>query len=140
MVIVPLRGDPFGLAATLYGTLPLPVPLVAPVSVIHDALLAADQAHPAATVRPTLPVPPPDTTDWLVGESVGAQGGVNEKPFETVLAVEPPGPMAVTRASKTVPGVRTTCSNGRKSTRMMPLTGAGLPRSIVSVAVDDPVT
>jgi hypothetical protein len=116
------------------------VPLVAPVSVIHDALLAADQVHPAPTVTPTLPVPPPDTTAWLVGESVGAQGGVNEKPFDTVLGVEPPGPTAVTRASKTVPGVRATCSSGRKSTRMMPPTGAGLPRSMVSVAVDDPLT
>jgi hypothetical protein len=39
-----LRGAPL-LAATLNVTIPLPAPLVAPVSVIHDALLAAAQLH-----------------------------------------------------------------------------------------------
>jgi len=54
-------------AATLYGTLPLEVPLVAPVKVIHVALLAADHAHPVPAVTLTLPVAALAVSDRLVG-------------------------------------------------------------------------
>src|SRR5690349_8817248 len=51
--------DPPVVAAALYATVPLPVPLAPDVIVSHDALLVAVQAHPAALVSATLPVPPP---------------------------------------------------------------------------------
>ena len=60
------------------------------------------------TGEPAPPVVAPDPTDWPVELIVGAQGGGvawNEKPFDVELAVEPPGPTAVTRASNTTPGV-----------------------------------
>jgi hypothetical protein len=107
-VSVPVRADVAVLAATLYGTDPLPLPLVAPVSVTQPAFEAAVHAQPVAAVTPTLPVAAADPTDWPVELIVGAHGGGvgwNEKPFDTELAVEPPGPTAVTRASNTTFGV-----------------------------------
>jgi hypothetical protein len=47
---------------------PAPVPLVPPVSVIHVALLAADQLHPASVVTADDPVDAPAPTDTLDGE------------------------------------------------------------------------
>jgi hypothetical protein len=138
MVRVPVRTEVVGLAATLYGTVPFPVPLVAPVSVIQLAFDRADQAQPAPAVTPTLPVVPPEPTDRPVEFSDGAHAAWNENPFDRELAVEPPGPIAVTRASNTTPGVGTLCNNGRKSTRMTPPLGVGFPRSMVSNATDDP--
>src|SRR4051812_50171333 len=43
--------------------------------VIHDALLEADQAHPAVVVTATVPDPPALVNDWLVGEMLNAQLG-----------------------------------------------------------------
>jgi hypothetical protein len=83
----------------LYATLPLPDPPVDPVSVIHPALLTAVHAQPTPLVTVTLPVAALDETVRLAGEIPGTHGAVNEKPFEAVLAVAPPGPSAVTRAS-----------------------------------------
>ena len=94
------------LAAMLYGTVPLPMPLVAPVSVIQPLLLAADHEHPAVAVTPTLPVARADVTDRFVGLIEGVEhAGENEKLFDAVLSVLPPGPIAVTRASNMRPGV-----------------------------------
>ena len=62
-VSVPLRGEVDALAATLYGTVPLPLPLVAPVSVIQPAFDTADHVHPDPAVTPTLPVVAPEPTD-----------------------------------------------------------------------------
>ena len=86
---MPVRADVFGLAATLYGTEPLPVPLVAPVSVTQLAFETADQVQPLPAVTPTLPVAAPDPTDCPVEFKVGAHVPWNEKPLETALAVEP---------------------------------------------------
>jgi hypothetical protein len=55
-------------AATLNCTSPFPLPLEPDVIVTHGALLVAVQAHPPPAVTVTLPVPPPDPTDWLCGE------------------------------------------------------------------------
>ena len=56
------------LAAAVNPTLPLPLP-VAPVEIVtHDAPLVAVQAHPAAAVTVTVPVPPAAGSDWLAGE------------------------------------------------------------------------
>ena len=111
---------------------------MAPVNVIQFAFDVADHVQPAPAVTPTLPVAPPEPTDCPGELSDGAHAGWNENPFDRELAVEPPGPTAVTRASKTTPGVGTLCNNGRKSTRMTPPLGVGFPRSIVSDATDDP--
>ncbi len=127
-------------AATLYGTVPFPLPLVAPVSVIQPAFETADHVQPVPAVTPTFPVAPLEPTDCPVELIDGAQAGVNEKPFDTVLPFVPPGPIAVTRASKTTLGVGTLCRRGRKSTLMTPPLGVGLPRSMVSNATDDPTT
>jgi hypothetical protein len=139
IVTVPLRWllVPFG--ATLYGTVPLPVPEVAPVSVIHDALLDADQVQPVPAVTETLPVVALCATDLLVGEIDDEHTELNEKVLEMVLLVEPPGPTAATRASKLTPGVGSTDSSGRKSTLITPSEpGDGLPRLTVVKATDDP--
>jgi hypothetical protein len=77
----------------------LPVPLVAPVSVIQLAFETADHVHPVPAVTPTLPVVAAEPTDCPVEVSVGAHMLWKEKPFDAALAAEPPGPIAATRAS-----------------------------------------
>ena len=101
-------------AATLYGTVPFPLPLVAPVSVIQAAFETADHVQPVPAVTPTFPVAPLEPTDCPVELIDGAQAGVNEKPFDTVLPFVPPGPIALTRASKTTLGVGTLCRSGKE--------------------------
>jgi hypothetical protein len=59
-VSVPLRVDVSVLAATLYPTVPLPVPAAPLVIVSHVALLNAVHAHVAVT--PTEPVDAPAPT------------------------------------------------------------------------------
>jgi hypothetical protein len=44
------------LAATLYETCPLPLPLVPPVMVIQETVLDAVHAHPVAAVTPIVPL------------------------------------------------------------------------------------
>jgi hypothetical protein len=130
----------FGFAATLYGTMPLPMPFVAPVSVIHDVLDTADHEHPVVAVTDTLPVVAACVIDRFVGEIDGVeQAGENEKLFEIVLGVVPPGPTALTRASNTRPGVGRLLRSGRKSTRItLPAPGVGLPRLTVSNGTVEP--
>ena len=140
IVRVPDRADVLGLAATLKPADPLPLPLAPLVTVIQLAFETAVHVQPAPAVTPTLPVVTPAPTDCPVELMDGAQGGVNEKLFEAELPVEPPGPIAMTRASNTTPGAGVLCRSGRKSTRMTPPLGAGLPRSMVSNATEDPTT
>ncbi len=65
-VKLPIRAAPvFG--ATTNVTVPLPLPDVALVSVIHDSLEAAVHAHPLAVVRFVEPVPPLAPTSELDG-------------------------------------------------------------------------
>ena len=100
MVIVPVRELVFGLDEALNVTVPLPLPLAPPVTVSQDVLLlTAVHAHPVAAVTPTLPVAVPAPTDCPVELSDGTHPPWNVKLFDKVLAVEPPGPIAVTRAS-----------------------------------------
>ncbi len=56
-VTLPLLGPP-EFAATEYPTPPVPEPPEAPATVIHAALLAADQPHPAGAVTLTVPDSP----------------------------------------------------------------------------------
>jgi len=75
IVSVPEREEVVGFAATEYGTLPLPLPLVAPVNVIHAAFVTADHVQPVATVTATLPVDAEPAGETDVGEIPGAQVG-----------------------------------------------------------------
>lgn len=70
---MPVRLDVVPFAATLYDTVPLPLPGVPPVTVIHDAPLDAVQVQPAATVTETVPGPPPAATVTLVADRLGVQ-------------------------------------------------------------------
>jgi hypothetical protein len=70
IVSVPVRALMFGLDEALNATVPFPLPLAPLVSVNHDvSLLTPVHAHPAGAVTAVDPVPPPATTDWLVGET-----------------------------------------------------------------------
>jgi hypothetical protein len=67
IVIVPERVDALGFAATSNAIVLLPLPLVAPTSVIHVALLAAVQLHPSAAVTLVELDPPPAAAAKVVG-------------------------------------------------------------------------
>ena len=70
IVSVPVRALVVGLADALNATVPVPLPLAPLVTVNHDVLLLTPvHAHPAGAVTAVDPVPPPATTDWLVGSS-----------------------------------------------------------------------
>src|SRR5439155_1610012 len=85
-VSVPVRDVPAVFAAMLNVTLPLPVPAAPVATVIHASLLTAVHAHPVGAVTVVLPVPPPATTDWLVGEIVS----VHVTPAWVTVALLPP--------------------------------------------------
>jgi hypothetical protein len=71
MVIVPVRGLVFGFAVALKATVPLPLPFAPLLTVSHGvSLLIPVHAHPVGAVTAVDPVPPPATTDWLVGNKV----------------------------------------------------------------------
>jgi hypothetical protein len=99
IVSVPLRLDVVAFAAMVNATVPEPDPDAPDVIVIHDALLVAVHAHPAASVRVLLPVPPEAAIDWDVGEMTGVQGWLNANVFDRALVAEPPGPTADTADS-----------------------------------------
>ena len=62
---MPLRAEVDELAATLYGTVPLPVPLVAPGNVIQPAFEMADHVQPDPAVTLRFPWTYPSLrTDW----------------------------------------------------------------------------
>lgn len=127
-------------AATLYDTEPLPDPFAPAVTVIQALLLAAVHAHPDVAVTATDPVVAADVIERLVGEIDGvAQAGEYENEFETALWIDPPGPLAATRASNKRPGVGSWFNNGRKSTLITPpVPGVGFPRFTDSNGIDDP--
>jgi hypothetical protein len=66
---VALRAAAAPLAATVTVTDPLPDPLAGD-SVTHVAPDEADQAHPTAVVRLTVPAPPAAGTEMVVVDSV----------------------------------------------------------------------
>ena len=70
-MIVPVRLLPV-FEATVYCTLPLPLPDALPVIEIHDAFGVAVHAHPAGMVTVTVPLLLPDATLALVGASAAA--------------------------------------------------------------------
>jgi len=58
------------LTATLYDTVPFPLPLAPDVMVSQPALLPAAHAQPVGAVTFTDPAPPAVASDWLFGEIV----------------------------------------------------------------------
>jgi hypothetical protein len=73
IVTTPVRGVMLVLAAMLYATVPLPLPPVAPVSVIQPTVLDAVHAQPAFVVTETDPVRAPAVMERLVGEMENVQ-------------------------------------------------------------------
>jgi hypothetical protein len=74
MVIVPVRLTVSVLAATLYDTVPFPLPVAPAEMAIQGALLPAVHAHePAFAVTATVPAPPAAVGDEAVGEIVRLQ-------------------------------------------------------------------
>ena len=66
---VPVRWLVLALALALKLTVPLPLPDAPAVTVNQPVLLLTPvHAQPACAVTLVDPVPPPATTDWLVGE------------------------------------------------------------------------
>ena len=105
IVIVPDRGAPVW-AAAVNDTVPLPVPLFPPVTVIQSALLAAVHAQDAEVVTATVPEPPAPGTSALVGDSEYAQPPacvtVKVWPAAVIVAVRA-APVLATAAKRTVP-------------------------------------
>jgi len=70
IVIVPWRACATVLGAAENITVPLPLPLVVPVTVNHDGvLLTAFHEQPGVAVSDVEPIPPPAAAVVLVGES-----------------------------------------------------------------------
>jgi hypothetical protein len=80
-----------------------PLPLAPAVIVNQLALLVAVHAQPLVVVTVSVAAPPAAVADGLVGDTVNAHGAANSKVFDSVLTPLPPGPIAVTVASYTMP-------------------------------------
>ena len=68
IVNVPVRLVVAVFAATLKATLPGPEPEAPLVTVIHDALLVAPQAHPELAATELPPLPPAAVNDCVAGD------------------------------------------------------------------------
>ena len=76
IVMVPVRVDVEVFSATENATVPLPVPPVEPVNVIHDGLAAAVQSQvDAVAVTVMLPLTPPAGASTDVGDKMNVHGG-----------------------------------------------------------------
>jgi len=88
---VPVRDAVLGFAATSYETVPLPLPLAPPVSVIHAALLDAVHAQPAPAVTVTVPLVATDVlrvaAEGRIVNEHGAPGCVIVKVFPPAVSV-----------------------------------------------------
>jgi hypothetical protein len=74
IVSVPERPPALLFAATLYETVPLPLPLAFEVIVIHDSPLVAVHAHPGWPAMVMVPFPPLAGAESVVGEMSNWQG------------------------------------------------------------------
>ena len=74
IVTVPLRCNVLLLAVTLKVTVPLPLPLAPPVTVIHPLLLAAVHEQPEPAATPTVLDPAVEAIERLVGDRLYVQG------------------------------------------------------------------
>jgi hypothetical protein len=68
-LIAPVRAQGVLLGSIEYEIVPLPVPVVAPLSVTQETVLDAVQAHPAPAVIAMLPLEASADTETLVGDS-----------------------------------------------------------------------
>jgi hypothetical protein len=137
----PLRAAVPVFAAALKEIEPLPLPLAPDVTVSHDELLDADHAQPVPTVTVTVPLPPPTATVADAGEMTGVHttGAEIVKVFESALSALPPGPVAATRLSYTIPGVSDARADDGNAVRMRPAaSGAGFPSGTLTTTVVDP--
>jgi hypothetical protein len=73
-VNVPVRGDADVFAVTEKVTVPAPLALLPPVTVIHAALLAAVQLQLLSVLTPTVPVPALAVSERLVAARVNVHG------------------------------------------------------------------
>jgi hypothetical protein len=105
MVREPVRAGPLA-AATAKLTVPPPLPLAAPVMVIHGTLLAAVHAHPLAVFTVTVRVPPLASTVCERGDTSKAQPGdcVTVNAWPAIVAVPlRGGPVVPATVTPTVP-------------------------------------
>jgi hypothetical protein len=84
--MVPVRATPV-FAATLYETLPFPVPLAPEVMVIHRTFEVATQLQPELPVTVTVPVVAADVVRF---EDAGARVTVQDVPACVTVNVCPP--------------------------------------------------
>ena len=96
---VPVRDAVAVFAVAEKFTVPLPLPEVPAVMLNHAAPLEAVQAQPVAATTPTEPDDAGAASAADAADSVGAHGALRANVFDTALAAEPPGPIAVTRDS-----------------------------------------
>jgi hypothetical protein len=88
IVRVALRAAPV-VAAALYCTSPLPLPVAPDAIVSHDSLLDALHEHPSVVVTVTRPVPPAAGTDADSGEML------NTHPADCVIVARCPATVTV---------------------------------------------
>ena len=74
------------LAAAVYPTLPLPLPLAPLVIVTHEAPVAV-QVHPLVVVTATVPLPPVAVSDRLAGEMVYVQAAAASVTVKVLPAI-----------------------------------------------------
>lgn len=130
-----------GLAATVKETMPAPVPLGPPVIVIQLAPLDAVHAQPVGVVTENELEPPDDPIERLVGDTVYAHVTGNVKPFDGLLADDPPGPTAAMRTSYVTPPAGSGLRIVLRPIRIVPApSGVGFPRPVTRIGVDEPRT
>lgn len=119
----------------------MPLPDAPAVTVSHDALLVADQVHPATAVTATDPVDAAPAIETLVGVMAELQSEENANVLDSLLRPTPLGPTAATRASYVVPAAGHGFRRVVKSTRTLPsLCSAGLPRLATCTGCVPPTT
>ena len=99
IVSVPVRGLPVVFTATLYFTVPFPLPDAPDVMVSHGSLLVACHGQLANVETITVPVPPSDANESLVG--IMTKGGLEAVEF----AVEELLPLTGSRSNEVTDAV-----------------------------------
>ena len=132
-VMVPDRDEDDVFAVTEKFTNPVPVMELPSVTVIHDALLAADHEQLLPVFTAKLPVPAADATDTAVADSAYVHDALKVNGLDRVLCPAPPGPTAETRASSMLPPAKGQLETEEaRSTLIRPFVpGVGLPSALV---------
>ena len=110
----------------------MPEPEAPLVTVIQAALLVAVHEQPVVADTETVPVVAPAARDRVLGVMLAVHCVVKMNWFDGVLAPDPDGPTAATRASYRMPGTGQLVRTLAKFTRIFPSgSGDGLPRPLV---------